>query len=164
MTQREGWAVVLAGGEGARLRALTRLVAGDERPKQYCRLLGPHTLLAATGHRLGLTVNPDRILYVVSRHHETLGIADFARAVGWHPNYAMARFKAATGMTIGEYRTRQRVAHAQRLLVTTRRSILDIGLEVGFGSVSRFHAAFRAQTGMTPAVYRRTLEPPRPGP
>ena len=70
MVERTEWAVVLAGGEGARLRALTRLVAGDERPKQFCRLLGPHTLLSATRQRVGLTVNPRRIMYVVSRHHE----------------------------------------------------------------------------------------------
>jgi mannose-1-phosphate guanylyltransferase len=70
MTQRHEWAVVLAGGEGARLRALTRLVAGDERPKQFCRLLGQHTLLASTRQRVGLTVNSNRTLYVVSRHHE----------------------------------------------------------------------------------------------
>jgi mannose-1-phosphate guanylyltransferase len=70
MIRRHEWAVVLAGGEGVRLRALTRLVAGDERPKQFCRLLGQHTLLAATRQRVGLTVHPSRILYVVSRHHE----------------------------------------------------------------------------------------------
>jgi mannose-1-phosphate guanylyltransferase len=70
MTERHEWAVILAGGEGARLRAFTRLVAGDERPKQFCRLLGQHTLLTATRQRVGLTVNPQRILYVVSRHHE----------------------------------------------------------------------------------------------
>ena len=29
------WAVVLAGGEGMRLRELTRHLYGDERPKQY---------------------------------------------------------------------------------------------------------------------------------
>lgn len=70
MIERREWAVVLAGGEGARLRALTRLVAGDERPKQFCRLLGPHTLLAATRQRVGLIVHPQRTMYVVSRHHE----------------------------------------------------------------------------------------------
>jgi hypothetical protein len=29
------WAIVLAGGEGVRLRALTRRLYGDDRPKQY---------------------------------------------------------------------------------------------------------------------------------
>ncbi len=70
MVERHKWAIVLAGGEGARLRALTRQIAGDERPKQFCRLLGHQTLLAETRQRVGLSVNPQRILYVVSRHHE----------------------------------------------------------------------------------------------
>jgi len=32
------WGVVLAGGEGVRLRALARQICGDERPKQYLPL------------------------------------------------------------------------------------------------------------------------------
>ena len=39
------WAVVLAGGEGVRLRPLVHRAFGDERPKQFCPLLGPRTLL-----------------------------------------------------------------------------------------------------------------------
>jgi hypothetical protein len=34
------WAIVLAGGEGRRLRALTRCLYGEERPKQYAVLTG----------------------------------------------------------------------------------------------------------------------------
>src|SRR2546427_11887319 len=34
------WAVVLAGGQGIRLRELTRHVYGDDRPKQYAVLTG----------------------------------------------------------------------------------------------------------------------------
>ena len=37
------WAVVLAGGEGVRLRPLVRTAVGDERPKQYVPIFGrPH--------------------------------------------------------------------------------------------------------------------------
>lgn len=36
----ELWGVVLAGGEGIRLRPLTRVICGDERPKQYVTLTG----------------------------------------------------------------------------------------------------------------------------
>jgi mannose-1-phosphate guanylyltransferase len=37
--------IILVGGDGTRLSALTRRLAGDERPKQFCRLIGDETLL-----------------------------------------------------------------------------------------------------------------------
>ena len=49
MTDR--WAVILAGGEGKRLRTLTQLIAGDERPTQFCAVLGEETLLDQTRSR-----------------------------------------------------------------------------------------------------------------
>ena len=40
------WGVILAGGEGVRLGPLTKLICGDERPKQFCPLVDGRTLLA----------------------------------------------------------------------------------------------------------------------
>jgi len=37
--------IILAGGAGTRLSALTRTLSGDERPKQFCRFIGEETLL-----------------------------------------------------------------------------------------------------------------------
>ncbi len=65
----ETWAVVLAGGEGVRLRAFVRRTLGEERPKQFCRLLGPRSLLRQTLDRVALLVPPDRTVVVgVERH------------------------------------------------------------------------------------------------
>jgi mannose-1-phosphate guanylyltransferase len=64
------WAVILAGGDGVRLRPLTTLVAGDARPKQFCPLLGGETLLDRTRRRVDLVVRPDRQVVAVSRPHE----------------------------------------------------------------------------------------------
>jgi mannose-1-phosphate guanylyltransferase len=64
------WGIILAGGEGTRLRALTRRISGDERPKQFCPLLEGETLIDQTRRRVALTVEPDRTLLVVTRHHE----------------------------------------------------------------------------------------------
>lgn len=64
------WAVILAGGDGTRLRPLTRVIAGDERPKQFCAILGEETLLDQTRGRVARAVSPDRTLFVLTRKHE----------------------------------------------------------------------------------------------
>lgn len=65
------WAVVLAGGDGTRLLPLTRRISGDDRPKQFCRVLGGETLLDQTLRRVANVADPRRTLSVVSRTHET---------------------------------------------------------------------------------------------
>jgi len=64
------WALILAGGDGMRLRPLTRQIAGDERPKQFCPFLDGETLLDRTRRRVDLFVRPDRQVVVVSQPHE----------------------------------------------------------------------------------------------
>jgi AraC family transcriptional regulator, melibiose operon regulatory protein len=91
------------------------------------------------------------------RYAEELTVADIAGAVKLHPNYLMRLFKQRCGMSLWEYVTRLRVSHAQRLLITTDRKVVDVALESGFGSVSRFHAAFRRVAGQTPRAYRAAL-------
>jgi mannose-1-phosphate guanylyltransferase len=64
------WGVVLAGGDGTRLRNLTRLFSGDDRPKQFCRIFGGRTLLSQTRSRLAQIVSPDQTIFVLVKHHE----------------------------------------------------------------------------------------------
>ena len=46
------WGVILAGGDGKRLLPLTRRIAGDDRPKQFCSVFGNETLLDQTRKRV----------------------------------------------------------------------------------------------------------------
>lgn len=64
------WAVLLAGGDGTRLRSLTLEIAGDARPKQFCSLWGGKTLLTQTRERLEPLFSQDRTMFVVTRAHE----------------------------------------------------------------------------------------------
>ena len=68
--QGNEWAVILAGGDGTRLKSLTRKIAGDERPKQFCSVLGATTLLEETQRRAALELARERTVYVVNREHE----------------------------------------------------------------------------------------------
>ncbi|TLU70839.1 helix-turn-helix domain-containing protein [Lichenicoccus roseus] len=86
-----------------------------------------------------------------------------AGAVGLHPNYAMSLFKNALGMTLGDYLTRYRLHLAQSMLLGGTRDVASIAFESGFGSVSRFHEAFRRRFGVSPHRYRRATRPDRSG-
>ena len=64
------WGVILAGGDGKRLLPLTRRIAGDERPKQFCSIVGGQTLLDQTRARIRDLVPPERTCVVVTKSHE----------------------------------------------------------------------------------------------
>lgn len=70
MSARPWSAIVLAGGDGTRLRAWARAILGEDRPKQFCRIVGEQTLLGQTRRRAALVAPPGRILTVVTRAHE----------------------------------------------------------------------------------------------
>jgi mannose-1-phosphate guanylyltransferase len=65
----EFWAVVLAGGEGVRLRALVRSALGDERPKQFVPIFGGRTLLGQTLDRIGTVFPVDQTIVVTMDRH-----------------------------------------------------------------------------------------------
>jgi mannose-1-phosphate guanylyltransferase len=64
------WGVILAGGDGKRLLPLTRRIAGDNRPKQFCAIMDGETLLTHTRCRVERMVQPEHTLLVVTETHE----------------------------------------------------------------------------------------------
>ncbi|MEZ5345466.1 MAG: sugar phosphate nucleotidyltransferase [Pyrinomonadaceae bacterium] len=65
------WAVILAGGDGTRLLPLTRKLSGDDRPKQFCRVIGKSTLLDETRRRVALGISPQNTMFVLTDKHKT---------------------------------------------------------------------------------------------
>ena len=63
------WAVVLAGGEGMRLRSVTRAIVGDDRPKQYVPLIKTDSLLRQTLARAARVSPRERTLVVSQQRH-----------------------------------------------------------------------------------------------
>jgi mannose-1-phosphate guanylyltransferase len=80
MHQQEPWAIILAGGNGSRLRLLTERLFGNDTPKQFCALYGEQTLLGHTRSRISSTVSPQRTIFSVVRQHERFYEAELADA------------------------------------------------------------------------------------
>jgi len=73
------WGVILAGGDGTRLLSLTRILSGDERPKQFCRLFGGKTLLAHTRERIAPNITRDHTLYALAKTHQPLYASELSK-------------------------------------------------------------------------------------
>ncbi len=111
----------------------------------------------------GLSKGEQMAAYIARHYQERVVIEDLARAVQLHPNYAMSLFKRTFRMTLVDYLTQYRVSHAQRLLATTDRKIVDVALDSGYATLSRFYEAFARACGCSPKQYRnqhRTSQSP----
>jgi mannose-1-phosphate guanylyltransferase len=67
--QSERAAIILAGGDGTRLRALTRELFGEPIPKQFCRFWGRHSMLEYTRRRISLLIEPARMATILTANH-----------------------------------------------------------------------------------------------
>jgi mannose-1-phosphate guanylyltransferase len=67
--EQHAWAIVLAAGEGSRLRSLTTDATGTTVPKQFCSLQGGPSLLQETLHRAQAVVARERVCAVVADQH-----------------------------------------------------------------------------------------------
>ncbi len=72
------WAIVLAGGEGTRLRPLVERIHSDGRPKQYAVIVGSRSLLRQTLDRVALAVPAARTVVVTTRTHAPFLACEFS--------------------------------------------------------------------------------------
>jgi AraC-like DNA-binding protein len=81
----------------------------------------------------------------------------------YNRNYLGRVFKEEVGMSIAQYLMQVRLERARELLSATHLPVIEIAERCGFGGVSYFNRAFKAEEGITPTEYRRanTLLKPR---
>jgi len=95
--------------------------------------------------------------YIAEHYTEPIRVTEIARNAGLHPDYATTLFRKTCGMGLVDYINQHRISHAQRLLATTDQKILQIAFDSGFGSASRFYAAFMSECGQSPKQYRASM-------
>ncbi|MFB4204396.1 HTH-type transcriptional activator RhaR [wastewater metagenome] len=95
------------------------------------------------------------VRFMESHCSEALTVAAIAREAGVGTSRLFTLFDTHFGTSPGRYLARQRLHHARWLLETTRRPLAEIALASGYADQSTFTRAFRRETGMPPAAYRR---------
>ena len=89
------------------------------------------------------------------RFAEETAMDDLAREVGLTRPHFFKLFKMQMGITPNLYLNTLRTEHAIDELVTTDKSITDIGLDLGFASQASFTRFFTSNVGIPPTDYRR---------
>ncbi|MGN8276430.1 helix-turn-helix domain-containing protein [Pseudomonas sp. SMV71] len=87
--------------------------------------------------------------------HREFSLGTLAEGAGMSEFHFSRLFKKATGHSPSQFFIRLRMARARQLLLETDRSIIDIGLDVGYSSPSHFSQVFKREVGITPSHYRK---------
>jgi len=92
------------------------------------------------------------LLAHIDQRHE---LDALARRVAMSRRTFTRQFQKATGTSVLQWLTHQRLTLAGRLLETTDRPVESIASDAGFGSALSLRQHFAARYGVTPAAYRR---------
>jgi AraC family transcriptional regulator len=140
-------------GKSPRVAALTQLFAAH--------LVEKYTSSVAQTpvYHGGLPIHQLRKVqdYVAAHLAEEVSIKVLSELVELSSSHFAHVFKESTGMTPLQFVTRQRITRAQQLIRETSRSLIEVGLEVGYTSPSHFAQVFRRVVGVTPTEFRSSL-------
>ena len=112
-------------------------------------------------HKLGSATQRlvHRALAFIHTHYaESITRDQIAAHIGVSADYLTDCFHREMNVTPIAYLNRYRISRARALLETTRRSITEIALSVGFADLAHFSRAFRREVGTTPNAYRRAKQ------
>jgi AraC family transcriptional regulator of arabinose operon len=104
-----------------------------------------------------LPFSPDimRIInWIEENYQEEFQLEKLSQAVHISPNHVSFVFREATGNTITEYLTARRLKRASWLLKTTKLTVQEIGVQVGWSNSPYFCQVFKKKIGMTPNQFR----------
>ena len=182
------WAVVLAAGDGVRLRPLTRRLHGEAVPKQFAVIDGERSMLQTTLDRLAPRFPRERTVVVVGRSHQALARAQLRRYEGVDVAVQPANLGTGPGFLLPLARIRARdptarvvvfpsdhhVFHPERLLegvdralkASDRGGLALIGVEADrpatdYGWIVPEHGSFPRGAGVWP-VRQFVEKPDRP--
>lgn len=93
--------------------------------------------------------------FMHEHYREQIGLTDTAEAAKVNPAYLSYLFKQEMGIGFSSYLMELRMECAKSLLCNTNEKIKDVAALSGMNDYHYFSKAFKKQTGVSPADYRR---------
>ena len=97
--------------------------------------------------------------YIHEHIEENIEFTDLAKSVSFSPWYARKLFIKYLEMTPAVYIRRLKLSKSALRLRDEKTSILDISMEMGFGSVDGYQRAFRREFGINPKEFSQSPVP-----
>jgi AraC family transcriptional regulator len=107
---------------------------------------------APTGRETRRVIEAIRL--VESEAARPLELKEMAAVAGMSKYHFLRVFRRLTGMTPHRYLISARLRRAALALASSRRPVIAIALDAGFGDLSTFNKTYRAGFGLTPTQYR----------
>ena len=95
-----------------------------------------------------------RSIEVIESNLSLVSLAEVPRASGLSARNFNRLFLKETGLTPKDFLILRRIEKAKVLLKTTKMTVTDISLEVGYNSLSKFIATFKKIAGILPSDFR----------
>ncbi len=97
--------------------------------------------------------------YITEHISEEITINDLAECSSFSPWYARRLFEKHLGMTPSVYIRRLKLSKSALRLRDEKLSVLDVAMDMGFGSVDGYQRAFRREFGVNPKEYSSSPVP-----
>ncbi|MFU2316340.1 helix-turn-helix domain-containing protein [Rahnella sp. PCH160] len=92
---------------------------------------------------------------MTTQYHLPLGASELADRLHCNADYLGRVFRMTFQMTLTDALHKQRVAAAEKLLLTNTGNVADVARQTGFNDVAYFRRVFRKLLGITPAAYKK---------
>ena len=92
--------------------------------------------------------------YMADHYTEPLTMARVAREIGLSPSYFSTLFRLTVGESFREHLMQIRVEESKHLLLSTKASLTEIAIAMGFADQSHYCKTFKRLVGMTPSKFR----------
>jgi transcriptional regulator GlxA family with amidase domain len=89
--------------------------------------------------------------------HKPQNLDSLSRRLSMSRRTLTRHFQRATGMSLGEWLTAERLQRSQFLLETTTMNIESVAEKVSFESPVSFRQRFKSRFGVSPSEWRRTF-------